>query len=521
MRLRGSASWLILPVTFATFSSSSVASAEVVRFALVAGNNHGADHGSSLRYAGRDAERFASLLTEIGGFDADRVVLLQDESAAEFRTTFAEINGAIRELSSLPVTDSLLVVYFSGHSDGMTLEFGSDRLAFNDLREMLDTSPATTKVAFVDSCHSGKLTASKGGRPGPAFDLVLSDNLDTDGTAIVTSSAGNENSQESGEIQGSFFSHYLMSGLRGAADQNHDERVTLTEVYEYAYAKTVVDTARTLSGPQHPAYDYRLSGRGEVVLTNLSMGRATLSFGPDADGSFVVVDRQRHAVVAELTKRAGDSRRLVLQPGVYAVGTRRAGRVLGQEISLGDGAEVQLDVSTMHEEPTLLTSAKGDEGLHRGRAVLVHYGMSSGVLQSYGVVHEGGLGVRIDLGPVSVIPQASIAGARIDDKDLEIRYRMQLYSAGSYALWRFEYSPLDLFAGTSLAGSYAKQRLRDQTEYAGIVGSVGFVAGLDLSLYEGMTVQAFWEGGSTFFRSDNAFSRHLFVKGVFGVGYGF
>ncbi|MFC1610483.1 caspase domain-containing protein [Myxococcota bacterium] len=509
-------------VLFAALAFPSMVSAQVARFALVAGNNRGADRKASLRYANRDAERFADILVELGGFERHRIRLLREQSMGEFRDALAQLDQAARAVESGGEGQSLLVVFFSGHADGVSLELGGDRLPFVELRHLLESSAATTKVAFVDSCHSGGLTATKGGRPGPSFDLVLAETLDTNGTAIVTSSSAHETSQESGEVQGSYFTHHLLSGLRGAADQNQDQQVTLTEVYEYAYSKTVVETARTMRGTQHPSYDYQLAGRGEVVLTSLSRGQATLGFGPEMGGSFLVVNLHNQTVAAEVTKPTGDERHLALPPGDYLVAQRRGdGTVLSAELSLEQGAHVAIDAAELREQASLVTSLKQGHGRRSSLGLVLHYGMLSGVLNTYGVTHQGAIGMRIDLGPVSLIPRWSMGMASIDDPDESLAYDMRLYSLESYVLWRFEYGLLDLFAGANLGVSYGVQRVDDNDEFAGTVALAAAVIGLDLPLYEGLAVQAFWEAGASFFKIDNAFSQHMSLKGVVGVAYAF
>ncbi|MDJ0764516.1 MAG: hypothetical protein QNJ97_16180 [Myxococcota bacterium] len=52
-----------------------------------------------------------------------------------------------------------------------------------------------------------------------------------------------------------------MVGLRGAADNNQDGRVTLAEVYQYAYNNTLVDTSGTRVGKQHVTLENQLRGK--------------------------------------------------------------------------------------------------------------------------------------------------------------------------------------------------------------------------------------------------------------------
>src|SRR5439155_3278375 len=136
-----------------------------------------------------------------------------------------------------------------------------------DLRKWLAATGVDVKVALVDSCKSGALLQAKGGTRGMPFQIRLTDDLASTGEALLTSSAADEVALESKEIGGSFFTHHFVSGLRGAADASGDGIVTLNEAYQYAYAHTISTTGQTIIGPQHPAYDYRLTGQGELVLT--------------------------------------------------------------------------------------------------------------------------------------------------------------------------------------------------------------------------------------------------------------
>ena len=100
--------------------------------------------------------------------------------------------------------------------------------------------------------------------------------------AYLSSRLGNhleaeEAAQESDKIGASFFTHYLISGLRGAADTAGNGLVTLNEAYSYAFQETLASTEKTQYGPQHPAYDINLSGSGDLVLTDLRSSGARLT----------------------------------------------------------------------------------------------------------------------------------------------------------------------------------------------------------------------------------------------------
>ena len=124
------------------------------------------------------------------------------------------------------------------------------------LRNAMDRMEAEVQIAILDACASGAITRLKGGRRQKAF--MVDASSDMRGYAFLTSSSGDEAAQESDAIGASFFSHYLVSGLRGAADVTGDGRVTLNEAYQFAFQNTLEGTERTQGGAQHPAYDIKM-----------------------------------------------------------------------------------------------------------------------------------------------------------------------------------------------------------------------------------------------------------------------
>jgi uncharacterized caspase-like protein len=255
---------------------AGVATAGTHRVAIVVGNNAGNGDRPALHYAETDAAKFADVLTELGGVDPADLILLQGKSLAALDAALDKAKHLIAAFHADPANRVVVLFYFSGHSDGEALELGGDRLTFSRLREWLATAGADVRVALVDSCKSGALLAAKGGVLGPAFQIRLTDDVASTGEALLTSSAADEVALESREIGGSFFTHHFISGLRGAADTSGDGIVTLNEAYQYAYAHTIKTTGETVIGPQHPAYDYRLSGQGELVLAELTKPTAKL-----------------------------------------------------------------------------------------------------------------------------------------------------------------------------------------------------------------------------------------------------
>lgn len=214
------------------------------RLAVVVGANEPAPGRQALRYAQSDAQLMADVLVRVGRFaKADVQVLLEPRPG----DVLAALDAAARELQSAG-PDSLLLFYYSGHSDGQRVFPHGETLSLSDLRDRIARSTARVRVAILDTCRGGGWTRTKGLTVGPPLDAVDLMNVATEGTALLSSSSGLENAHEAGSMKGSFFTHHVAAGLLGAADKSGDGNVTLQEVFEYAKERTVRDSARMAAG---------------------------------------------------------------------------------------------------------------------------------------------------------------------------------------------------------------------------------------------------------------------------------
>jgi hypothetical protein len=484
--------------------------------AVVAGQNQGPASLPTLRYAERDAARVASLLVEIGGFDSENVHVLLDATPERLLAVLRDV-ARQAAASQGPDVSTLAVVYFSGHADGLALELGAGRLAFTDFRSAVDAIPATFKIAIVDSCQSGGLVAAKGGRPGPDFDLTLDETLDASGTVVMTSSSASERAQESDELAGSFFTHHLVSGLRGAADADDDRRVTLAEAYRYAYQRTVVETSRTMGGPQHPAYEFRTSGRGEVVLTELASGKATLRFSPELSGTFHVVDRETESVVAEVVKEAGAARRLALRSGVYTVGRRDGTRYDVAHVVLQPASETTLGRSDLRAFDPLQAWAKGGTGRVR-LAVLSAYELSVAPLRAAGVAHAASLGLRVDVGSWTVVPR--LTGASASPGPATFPSTWGAVGLGAFAGWRLDTRWLEVVLGADLEARYELQRLIVGGLRGGPTGTLAGAVQAYVPAWERLFVVVGGRAGDHVFRLNQAWQQRFWWAVQLGLGWG-
>ena len=300
------------------------AGAAVRKVAVIVGNNAGAAPSRALEFAERDAAKIDEVLTELGGVArADAALLV----GADARTVWRALDDAERRVEAARGRgeQTMLLFYFSGHAAGDEMELGDTSIDFAALRRFLASSKADVRLAFLDACQAGRLIASKGGRPGPGFDIRVADEIASTGYAIITSSAEDEVSQESAELRGAFFTHYLVSALRGAADASGDGRVTLDEAYQYAYRRTLARTAATIGGGQHPMYNFQLEGRGDIVLTATSGAAGRIAVNVPDSGRLLLLDGPGIAMIAETELLADRDVFLSAPPGEYTVYIATAG----------------------------------------------------------------------------------------------------------------------------------------------------------------------------------------------------
>lgn len=291
------------------------ASSAVRRVALLVGANDGGPSRVKLRYATSDARSFARVLAELGGIERADEIVLVEPSPEQLLAGFQRATARVHQARAAGERVQFLF-YYSGHADDRGLLLGASRLDYARLRLLIHGVPAHVRLGMLDSCSSGAFVRSKGGRMRPP---LATGGGDVEGHAFLTSSSAEEAAQESDRIGGSYFTHYLVSGLRGAADIDRDRRVTLNEAYRFAFDETLAGTETTPGRAQHPNYDIQLVGTGDLVLTDLRDPSALLEIHPTVGGRVYVRD-ERGDLAVEVNKGIGAGPvALALEPGTYNV----------------------------------------------------------------------------------------------------------------------------------------------------------------------------------------------------------
>lgn len=346
---------LVLAVVSAAVPAAASGGDKLRRYAVIIGANNGGAGREVLRYAGSDAEAVARVLRELGGVRQADAVLVREPDSHRVDQTFATVSKRIRSERVRGQRVELLV-YYSGHSDEEGILLGGSRYSYGKLRRTIEAVPADVRIAIVDSCASGSFTRIKGGTRMPAF--LQDESNRVRGHAFLSSSSADENAQESDRIRASFFTHFLVAGLRGAGDRDRDRIVTLTEAYQYAYEQTVGRTQNTTHGAQHPAYDMHLSGAGNIVITDLRGSESVLVLPAELSGRVTITDPAGRVVV-EVTKAAGEPLSLALPGDTYTVHVDRGKDGFVATVRLKTSGQVVLDRGDLMAVAPESTVARG------------------------------------------------------------------------------------------------------------------------------------------------------------------
>ncbi len=325
------------------------------RFALLVGANNGGDDRVTLRYAVDDARAVQKVLEEMGGILPDDSRFLAEPSREAF---FKEIKSLTEEVKQAKKNFRRVEVifYYSGHSDEENLFLGKDRVSYKEFKDLITSLGADVRIGILDSCASGALTLPKGVIKKPPF--MMDTAYDMKGYAFITSSKATEAAQESGRLKRSFFTHNLISGMRGAADRNQDGRITLSEAYQFAFDGTLNQTEKTMAGPQHPVYHIEMSGTGDVVITEIWKSTAVLVLKEELAGK-IYIHNKDNVLVVELQKLAGREISIGLDAGPYRIINIDDKTIWEAKVSLSTGKSSYLDPSKFSQADKIPTQLRG------------------------------------------------------------------------------------------------------------------------------------------------------------------
>lgn len=233
-------------------------------WAVIVGVSHYRQSRIRLNYCDDDAYKIYAFLKspEGGAIPDEQIRLFIDEEAKG-----AYIQLAVQEFVKKAGPNDVFLFYFSGHGTVTNLlaeDYGvtqQGEISHRFLSSQIRDSQAKLNLCMIDACHSGSLAirvdaenkvlgnkyAVVEDTPPSGFKSIASLESTTQfyvalqnapkGSVFFLSSKGEETSLEvRGKRQG-VFSYFFIEGLRGAADFNSDQIISVTESFDYTSRK--------------------------------------------------------------------------------------------------------------------------------------------------------------------------------------------------------------------------------------------------------------------------------------------
>ncbi len=300
------------------------------RYALLVGNDFAQGNFAQLKYVDNDLKLLKDILSNYCGFDKQHIQTLYNGSPQDMDKSLNSISTAMATTK-----DNMFLLYYSGHADQNNLKMGNNDYPLVALKQKLSSFPSDMRIGVFDACQSGSFTRIKGGKLDDPFLFI--DDGKTKGQVILCSSSINENAQESDALENSVFTFHFVNALRGSADISGDKRVTLSEAYQYSYDHTISSTAGSAGGVQHPSYQFRIQGEGDIVLADLNSTSQGIVLNPDVSGDITIFNANNN-VVADLNKTKNSAPLIALGPGQYRIVNSRSDRKYQSTVSISGNA---------------------------------------------------------------------------------------------------------------------------------------------------------------------------------------
>jgi len=428
-----------------------------VRFAIIVGNNVGLPNESPLRYAESEAKKVSRTLLQLGKTQVHNMVLLLGKTPKALWRNLQIIQQRTQRLrAKAHVT---LFFYYSGHGSRGALHMGKGKLPVKMLKKRLHQTGAQTVIAFLDACHSGSVIRRKGFKRRPKFKILLEKKPTVQGRIFISSSGEFEASLESDDVQGSYFTHFLLSGMRGQADRNKDGRVDIDELYQYTYHRTVARTSTTKRGTQHPSFDIGIRGKGRLVLTWPKQSKSGLFFGPSLSGSFLILSRYRKELIAEVSKQKGKRAFIALAPQSYLIQKRTSKGYYVAEINLTWGGKKTFNSKSMRFISYSQTRAKGMTTHGPPHKLLISYELRTGVIAGNAFLMGVGASYK-QRNSSSFVWGASLHYHTGKLVSIETSIPTHSLGAGLNFSYRRNWQTLSFDVGGTLIGEFVWQQLR-------------------------------------------------------------
>ncbi len=230
-------------------------------YAVMVGISDYPGTGNDLPLTAEDARKLQQSLQRQGTLAPESVTLVDGQA------TRANVRAAFQRVAAAAGPNDLFLFFYSGHGnqvrgqvsatepDGKneTIEMVDGSITDEEMNQMFQQVHTQTALLVLDSCFSGGFARNVVSRPGVMGIFSSEEDL--------TSSVA-EKFQAGG-----FLSHFIQTGLEGAADENRDRVITAGELGAYVrreFAREERIQANTQDGQSN--YQFPVVERGAVQV---------------------------------------------------------------------------------------------------------------------------------------------------------------------------------------------------------------------------------------------------------------
>lgn len=175
----------------------------------------------------RDSRNDVTLTTKNAKSFAQKMQT-QTDNVSILTSKFANHDNVLEKLKVIcnkAKEDDRIVFFFAGHGTVDNMQNGcicayDEPINYSELMNCFKSSKAKEKIMIVEACHSGS---------------SLSSYIDPS-VICFSSSRMDEYSYYHNLVGAGFFSSAILTGLQGKADANKDMKITVMELFQYAYS---------------------------------------------------------------------------------------------------------------------------------------------------------------------------------------------------------------------------------------------------------------------------------------------
>jgi uncharacterized caspase-like protein len=156
--------------------------------------------------------------------------------------TGSRITSAMRQVFAKATANDIVVFFYSGHGYEGGLYVYDGELSYGEIQKAMASSKCNNKMIFADACYAGRLRSNNG------TSTSSSSTMRNANVMLFLSSRSDEVSYEYSGMKNGLFTTYLIKGLRGKADSNHDRTISAKELFRFVHSGVI----EASNEEQHP-----------------------------------------------------------------------------------------------------------------------------------------------------------------------------------------------------------------------------------------------------------------------------